>query len=382
MKVSYLDYMSTTPVDPAVKEAMLPFLGCDQGFGNSGSNTHIYGFSATEVIIQARAQVASIINASPAEIIWTSGATESNNLAIQGAARFYARKGRHLVTVKTEHKAVLDVFESLSYDGYEVTYLDVNHAGEIELEDLKKAIRPDTILVSTMHVNNETGVIHDIEAIAGIVKATGALLHVDAAQSIGKVPLDVSSIPVDLLSISAHKIYGPKGVGALFVRQSPRVRLQPIMLGGGQEKGLRAGTLPTHQVVGLGAALALAEQRFDQDATHINFLAEQLHENISSISQCSVVGAAASRFAGCVNLCIDGVKAETLLNSMPHFALSLGSACNSAQAVPSHVLTAMGLSRKHAEMCFRVSFGRFTGLSEVKQFASELRDNVLCLRSA
>ena len=368
----YFDFMATTPVDALVVNAMTGCLGPEAGFGNASSTTHSYGHEAHEAVKQARLQVAELIFAEPRDIVWTSGATEANNLAIIGAARFHARSGKHIVTVKTEHKAVLDACGYLVGQGFDVTYLDVDAGGRIDLRQLRSSLRADTVLVSVMHVNNETGVIQDIESIGRIVKAAGVLFHVDAAQSVGKCELNMRTMPIDLMSMSAHKIYGPKGVGALYVRQQPRVRIEPLIYGGGHERGLRAGTLPTHQLVGMGKAFEIARQRFEQDRAHLDHLSTTLLTGLSVLPEFSLLGDQQFHFSGCLNIRLKGIQAETLLAALPDFALSVGSACNSAQAVPSHVLLAMGLTRAEAEQCLRISLGRFTRREHVDALVSRL----------
>jgi cysteine desulfurase len=372
IKPVYLDYMSTTPVDQKVIQTMQNYLGIDDVFGNPSSKSHSYGAAALMAVQTAREQVAHLIGAEPREIIWTSGATEANNLAILGAARFHQRSGRHIITVKTEHKAVLDSCLALQSEGFEVTFLDVDHTGRLDLSELEKAIRADTILISVMHLNNETGVVQDVEAIASLARERGVLCHVDAAQSAGKIPLNVKQLKVDLLSLSAHKIYGPKGIGALYVCRQPRVRLQPLLYGGGQEWGMRSGTLATHQIVGMGQAfeLALASQASDQN--QINLLSDMLQQQLLVQPGVTLNGRSEHHYSGCLNMHIDGVEADTLIASCPELAFSKGSACDSAGAEVSHALLAMGLKRAQVIQCVRLSLGRMTTVDQVEKAASVL----------
>ncbi len=365
----YFDYMATTPIAPDVASAMRHCFEEDL-FGNPASTTHVYGNEARKYVEQARLEVAGLINANPREIIWTSGATEADNLAIMGVARFHQRSGRHIITVKTEHKAVLDSCAALARDGFDISYLDVEKDGRINLADLKAAIRPDTILISVMHLNNETGVIQDIAAIGAIAKAAGVLFHTDAAQSLGKYSIDVKALPVDLISMSAHKIYGPKGIGALYVRQQPRVRIAPLSFGGGQEWGLRAGTLATHQIVGMGAACALAHKNMSADLVHVTTLAKILCEGINTMPGIKILADGPHRYPGCLNLQFADLDAETVLAALADFALAVGSACNSAQAQASHVLLAMGLNRQQAARCVRCSIGRNTTIEAIRALLS------------
>ncbi len=377
----YLDYMATTPVDPRVVTAMMSCLEMSGHFGNASSLSHSYGHSAALVIEHARAQVASLIHADPQEIIWTSGATEANNLAIKGAARFYKRKGKHLITCKTEHKAVLDTCAQLQREGFEVTYLQPLSNGLIDLNQLKGAIRDDTLLVSIMHVNNETGVIQDIAAIAELTRARGILFHVDAAQSAGKIPIDLSSMQVDLMSFSGHKIYGPKGIGALYVRRNPRVRLEPLMHGGGQEQGLRSGTLPTHQIVGMGEAFHLAQQEMVEESKRILELRQRLWQGIQRLGDVHVNGDLQQRLPGNLNVSFAGVEGESLLLSFKDLAVSSGSACNSASIEPSYVLRALGLNDALAHSSIRFSMGRFTTRAEIDYAIMHVTDAVNRLRA-
>lgn len=361
----YLDYMATTPVDERVIEKMLQYMGFDSHFGNPASTTHAYGQRALAAVEQARAQVASVINASPEEIIWTSGATESDNLAISGAARFYQRKGRHLITMSTEHKAVLDTCEALFGQGFEITYLTPEADGLLDIKQLEQAIRPDTVLVSIMHVNNEIGVIQDIAAIGALLHDKGILLHVDAAQSVGKVGVDVEAMRVDLMSLSAHKAYGPKGIGALYVRRNPRVRLEPLIHGGGHEHGLRSGTLATHQIVGMGEAFMLAEADLIQENQRLSQLGDKLLNRVLSVPGVTLNGHRRQRVPNNLNLCFGGIDGDSLLLALQKLAVSTTSACSSASVQPSYVLKAIGLSDEQAHSSIRLSMGRFTTEADI-----------------
>jgi len=379
-KPIYLDYMATTPVDPRVKEKMMQCLDKDGIFGNSASSTHSYGYEAMQCVEKARGQIADFIHATPREIVFTSGATESDNLALQGAARFYARQGNHIITMLTEHKAVLDTCYYLSQHGFEVTYLDPEKNGRLDLEKLKQAFRPETILVSVMHVNNEIGVIQDIDSIGKVVKKKGAIFHVDAAQSAGKILIDLSCLPVDLMSFSGHKTYGPKGVGVLYVRRKPRVRLEPLIHGGGHEQGMRSGTLATHQIAGIGEAFEIARQDFDKDHQHILKLRNKLLEKLKVLDHLQINGDLAHCISGCLSLTFEGVDAETLLLSLRHLAVSTGSACSSANISPSHVLTAIGLTPQQIQSTIRLSIGRFTTEEEIEITGRCMVENVKKLR--
>ena len=376
MKPIYLDYMATTPVDPQVVAVMQACLDIDGTFGNPATTTHEYGYVANEAIQHARAQVASLINADPREVIFTSGATEADNLAITGVANFHRRSGRHIITVKTEHAAVLDTCHALSHQGFEITYLDVLPSGLLDLTQLTAAIRPDTLLISVMHLNNETGVIQDIAAIGEIAHRHGVLFHVDAAQSVGKLPIDCRALPVDLLSFSAHKIYGPKGIGGLFVSRQPRVRLSPLLHGGGHEWGFRSGTLATHQIAAMGAAFAIAEQRMADDYRHMEECYRILTEALAAYPQVRILGEAASHYPGCANIFVPGVRSEVLLASLPELAMSEGSACHSADSAPSHVLMACGLTPEQAKCSFRMSMGRNLTTSECQTAVDLLVDRL------
>jgi cysteine desulfurase len=365
----YLDYSATTPVDPRVAEKMIPYL--TQFYGNPASRSHAFGWQAEQAVQVAREQVAALVNADHREIVWTSGATESNNLAIKGAAHFYQSKGRHLVTVKTEHKAVLDTMRELERQGFTVTYLDVEANGLLDPERFKAALRTDTILASVMHVNNEIGVIQDIEALGTLCHQRGVLLHVDAAQSTGKVAIDLARLPVDLMSLSAHKTYGPKGIGALYVRRKPRVRLEAQMHGGGHERGMRSGTLAAHQIVGMGEAFALAQAEMGAENQRIRQLRDRLLAGFRGLEQVEVNGDMAQRVPHNLNLSFNCVEGESLLMAVKDIAVSSGSACTSASLEPSYVLRALGRSDELAHSSIRFSLGRFTTQAEV-DFAIEL----------
>ncbi|WP_373755637.1 MULTISPECIES: IscS subfamily cysteine desulfurase [Neisseria] len=365
----YLDYAATTPVDPRVAAKMIPYL--TEQFGNPASNSHSFGWTAEEAVENARAEIAKLINADAKEIVFTSGATESNNLAIKGAAQFYKSKGKHLITVKTEHKAVLDTMRELERQGFEVTYLGVQENGLIDLEELKAAIRDDTILISVMWVNNEIGVIQDIPAIGEICRENKIIFHVDAAQAAGKTPIDVEAAKVDLLSLSAHKIYGPKGIGALYVRRKPRVRLEAQMHGGGHERGFRSGTLPTHQIVGMGEAFRLAREELEQDRAHALKLREVFLKGIEGIEEVYINGDLERRVPTNLNVSFNFVEGESLIMAVKELAVSSGSACTSASLEPSYVLRALGRNDELAHSSLRITFGRMTTEEEVK-FAAEL----------
>jgi len=376
----YLDYMATTPVDPAVAAVMSECLEQSGCFGNPASRSHRYGWAAEERVQTAVDQVADLIHADRREIVWTSGATESDNLAIKGAASFYQRKGKHIITMSTEHKAVLDTCAHLETKGFEVTYLNPESDGILDIKKLKAAIRPDTILVSIMHVNNETGVIQDLEAIGKLTRDSGIIFHSDAAQSAGKVEVDVNKFNVDLMSFSGHKVYGPKGIGVLYVRRTPRVRLEAQIHGGGHQKGMRSGTLATHQIVGMGEAFRIAKEQFDEDHKHICALRDRLWSGILSIGHVHLNGHETQRACACLNIFFDGVESEALLPSLSDIAISTGSACNSANPEPSHVLTAMGLSRDQANRTLRLSVGRCTTEEEVNYVVEYLKEHVQRLR--
>lgn len=365
----YLDYAATTPVDKRVAEKMIPYL--TELFGNPASSSHSFGWVAEEAVETARKNIADLINADSKEIVFTSGATESNNLAIKGAAHFYQSKGKHLITVKTEHKAVLDTMRELERQGFEVTYLGVQENGLIDLEELKAAIRPDTILISVMWVNNEIGVIQNIPEIGKICREHKIIFHVDAAQACGKTPVDVETANVDLLSMSAHKIYGPKGIGALYVRRKPRVRLEAQMHGGGHERGFRSGTLPTHQIVGMGEAFRLAKLELEQDTAHALKLRQIFLDGIKDIEEVYINGDLQNRVATNLNVSFNFVEGESLIMAVKEIAVSSGSACTSASLEPSYVLRALGRNDELAHSSLRITFGRMTTEDEVK-FAAEL----------
>lgn len=375
----YLDYSATTPVDPRVADRMIPFLTTD--FGNPASRSHAFGWTAEAAVEAAREQVATLVNADPKEIIWTSGATESNNLAIKGAAHFYgSTKGKHLITVKTEHKAVLDTVRELERQGFEATYLDVQPDGLLDLETFKAAIRPDTVLASIMFVNNEIGVIQPIEALGEICRERGVLFHVDAAQATGKVEIDLSRLKVDLMSFSAHKTYGPKGIGALYVRRKPRARLEAQMHGGGHERGFRSGTLATHQIVGMGEAFRLAGAEMVQENARIQKLRDRLLSGFSSMPQVFVNGDLAARIPHNLNISFAFVEGESLIMAIKDLAVSSGSACTSASLEPSYVLRALGRPDELAHSSIRFSIGRFTTEAEIDYAVQLLHQKIGKLR--
>ena len=374
----YMDYGATTPVDPRVVDAMIPWLR--EHFGNPSSRSHAWGWEAEEAVERARGQVAALIGADPREIVWTSGATESNNLAIKGAANFYSTRGKHLITVKTEHKAVLDVMRELERQGFECTYLDVEPNGLVDIEKFKAAIRPDTILASVMFVNNEIGVIQDIPAIGAICRERGIIFHVDAAQATGKVDIDVAKLPVDLMSLASHKTYGPKGIGALYVRRKPRVRLEAQMHGGGHERGMRSGTLPTHQCVGMGEAFRIAKEEMHAEQGRIRALQQRLYAGLKDIEQVFVNGDLERRVPHNLNLSFNYVEGESLIMGVKGLAVSSGSACTSASLEPSYVLRALGRSDELAHSSLRMTIGRFTTEQEIDSAVAMLKDTVARLR--
>ncbi len=376
----YLDYMATTPIDPAVLSQMLQYMGPENDFGNPASTSHVYGQIAAQAVARARQQIADSIQASSEEIVFTSGATEADNLAILGAARFYKNKGKHVVTMNTEHKAVLDSFHQLEKEGFEVSYLQPQTDGLLDLNQLKQSLRKDTLLVSIMHVNNEIGVIQDIAAIGELLRNKGIVFHVDAAQSAGRIPIDLSQVPVDLMSFSAHKNYGPKGVGALFVRRKPRIRLQAQTYGGGHEGGLRSGTLATHQIVGMGAAFALSESLREEEQRRILSYREYLWEGIKHLPGISLNGHEEKRIAGNLNVTFAGIEGEELLMALSELALSRTSACSSASIQPSYVLKALGLSDDLAYSSLRISMGRFTQKKEMDKAIAIICQQVIHLR--
>ena len=374
----YMDYGATTPVDPRVVDAMIPWLR--EHFGNPASRSHAWGWEAEEAVEKARVEVAKLIGADPREIVWTSGATESNNLAIKGAANFYQSRGKHLITVKTEHKAVLDTTRELERQGFEVTYLDVKEDGLIDFDVLKAAIRPDTILISVMFVNNEIGVIQDIPAIGALCREKGIVFHVDAAQATGKVEIDLTTLPVDLMSLASHKSYGPKGIGALYVRRKPRVRLEAQMHGGGHERGLRSGTLPTHQIVGMGEAFRIAREEMATELPRIKALQQRLLDGLKDIEQVFINGDLERRVPHNVNASFNYVEGESLIMGIKGIAVSSGSACTSASLEPSYVLRALGRSDELAHSSLRMTIGRFTTEEEIDYAVSLLKDRVAKLR--
>ena len=376
----YMDYAATTPVDPRVAEKMMAYLTPDGMFGNPASRSHPFGWDAEKAVEEARAEVAALINADPKEIVWTSGATESDNLAIKGVAHFYQKKGRHIITCKTEHKAVLDTCRQLEREGFEVTYLDPEPSGLVDLAKLEAALRKDTILVSIMHVNNEVGVIQDIAAIGELTRSRGVLFHVDAAQSAGKVPIDLQQMKVDLMSFSGHKIYGPKGVGALYVRRKPRVRIEAQMHGGGHERGMRSGTLPTHQIVGMGEAFRIARTEMAAENERLRMLRDRLWEGIKDMEEVYLNGDPEHRVAGNLNVSFAFVEGESLMMSLKDIAISSGSACTSASLEPSYVLRALGRKDELAHSSLRLSLGRFTTEEEVDYAVEQIRTAVQKLR--
>ena len=374
----YMDYGATTPVDQRVVDAMIPWLR--EHFGNPASRSHAWGWEAEAAVEKAREQVAALVGADPREIIWTSGATESDNLALKGAAQFYKTRGKHLITVKTEHKAVLDPMRELERQGFEVTYLDVEEDGLLDFDKLKAAMRPDTILVSVMLVNNEIGVIQDIAAIGAMCRERGVIFHVDAAQATGKVTIDLATLPVDLMSLASHKSYGPKGIGALYVRRKPRVRLEAQMHGGGHERGMRSGTLPTHQIVGMGEAYRLAREEMGTEIERIRMLHKKLVDGLAGIEQTFLNGHPTERVPHNVNMSFNYVEGESLIMGVKGIAVSSGSACTSASLEPSYVLRALGRSDELAHSSLRMTIGRFTTEEEIDYVVSTLKDRVAKLR--
>jgi cysteine desulfurase len=374
----YLDYSATTPVDPRVVDRMVPWLG--QNFGNPASRSHAYGWAAEEAVEEAREHVAALVGCDPKEIVWTSGATESINLAVKGAAHFYKERGKHLITVKTEHKATLDTMRELEREGFEVTYLDVLEDGLIDMDALKAALRPDTILLSVMYVNNEIGVIQDIPALGDLCRERSILFHVDSAQATGKVDIDLGALKVDLMSFSAHKTYGPKGMGALYVRRKPRVRIEAQIHGGGHERGMRSGTLPTHQIVGMGEAFRLAKLEMKTENERIRMLRDKLWRGLSRIEEVYVNGDMERRVPHNLNVSFNYVEGESLIMAIKDLAVSSGSACTSASLEPSYVLRALGRSDELAHSSIRFSVGRFTTEEEVDFAVKLLQDKVGKLR--
>lgn len=376
----YLDYSSTTPVDPRVAQKISECLTLEANFGNPASRSHVFGWKAEEAVETARRQVADLINCDPREIVWTSGATEANNLAIKGAAHFYSKKGKHIITSKIEHKAVLDSCRQLEREGFEVTFLEPAATGIIMPEQVAAAIRPDTILVSLMHVNNEIGVINDIEAIGKVTRQKQVIFHVDAAQSTGKLDIDLDKMQVDLMSLTAHKIYGPKGIGALYVRRKPRVRIEPQMHGGGHERGMRSGTLPTHQIVGMGEAYRIAKEEMHAENMRILALRDRLLNGLKDIEEVYINGDLEHRVAGNLNISFNFVEGESLMMALRDLAVSSGSACTSASLEPSYVLRAIGLNDELAHSSLRISLGRFTKESDIDYAIGKIHEAVAKLR--
>jgi cysteine desulfurase len=375
-----MDYSATTPVDSRVAKKMIQYLTIEGDFGNAASRSHYYGWQAEKAVEKARGQVASLVGADSKEIIWTSGATESDNLAIKGIAHFYHKRGKHIITMKTEHKAVLDACRQLEREGFEVTYLDPLQNGLLELNSLKEAIREDTILVSIMHVNNEIGVIQDIHSIGNLCRENKVFFHVDAAQSVGKIEIDLSSLPVDLMSLTAHKIYGPKGIGALYVRRKPRVRLEAQMHGGGHERGMRSGTLATHQIVGMGEAFAIAQTEMSEDNKRIEQLRDRLLAGFADMEEVVINGDLDRRIPGNLNISFNYVEGESLMMAISDVAVSSGSACTSASLEPSYVLRALGLSDELAHSSIRFTIGRYTSKEDVDHTVKLVREKVEKLR--
>ena len=375
----YMDYSATAPVDQRVVDKMVPFL--HERFGNPASRSHAYGWHAEEAVETARAHVAALLNADPREIIWTSGATEGNNLAIKGAAQFYRSKGQHIITVKTEHKAVLDTCRELERQGFEVTYLDVREDGLLDLEDLKRALRADTVLVSVMMVNNEIGVIQPIAEIGELCRSNGIVFHCDAVQAAGKVPIDLATLKIDLLTVTAHKVYGPKGIGALYVRRKPRIRLEAQIHGGGHERGMRSGTLPTHQIVGMGEAFRLAKLELEEEARRVGELRDRLLTGLKQLEEVYVNGSMEHRIAHNLNISFNFVEGESLIMGIKGVAVSSGSACTSASLEPSFVLRALGRSDELAHSSIRFTLGRYSTEAEVDEVIRVVTDTVSRLRA-
>ncbi len=374
----YMDYSATNPCDPRVVDAMIPWLR--EHFGNPASRSHAWGWEAEAAVEKAREQVAALIGADPREIVWTSGATESNNLAIKGAAQFYKTRGKHIITVKTEHKAVLDTCRELERQGFEVTYLDVQADGLLDLEVLRAAIRPDTILASVMFVNNEIGVVQDIAAIGALCREKGVIFHVDAAQATGRVDIDLASLPVDLMSLTSHKTYGPKGIGALYVRRKPRVRLEAQMHGGGHERGMRSGTLPTHQIVGMGEAYRIAKAEMHEENKRIRALHERMLAGLKDVEEVFLNGHADKRVPHNLNMSFNFVEGESLIMGIKGLAVSSGSACTSASLEPSYVLRALGRSDELAHSSLRMTIGRWSTEEEIDYAVGTIKENVAKLR--
>jgi len=374
----YMDYSATTPVDPRVVDKMIPYLR--ESFGNPASRSHPFGWEAEKAVETAREQVAALVNADPREIVWTSGATESDNLAIKGAANFYSSKGKHIITVKTEHKAVLDTTRELERQGFEVTYLDVKDNGLLDIEVFKQAIRPDTILASVMMVNNEIGVIQDIETLGEICREKGVIFHVDAAQATGKVVIDLQKLKVDLMSFSAHKTYGPKGIGALYVRRKPRIRIEAQMHGGGHERGMRSGTLATHQIVGMGEAFRIAKEEMATENERVRMLRDRLYRGLNTMEEVYVNGDMEHRVPHNLNISFNFVEGESLIMAVKDVAVSSGSACTSASLEPSYVLRALGRNDELAHSSIRFTVGRFTTEQEVDYVVELLKSKIGKLR--
>ncbi len=375
----YLDYSSTTPIDPRVADKMIPYLR--EQFGNPASRSHMYGWDAEKAVEEAREEVARLVGADPREIVWTSGATESNNLAIKGAAQFYKTKGKHIITVKTEHKAVLDAVRELERQGFEATYLQPQDNGLITIEQLTAAIRPDTILVSVMLVNNEIGVIQPIDEIGELCRSKGIVFHCDAAQATGKMKIDLQTSKVDLMTFTAHKSYGPKGIGALYVRRKPRIRIEPQMHGGGHERGMRSGTLPTHQIVGMGEAFRIAREEMDTEIVRITALRDRLAAGLSGMEEIYINGDVAHRVPHNLNVSFNYVEGESLIMAIKEIAVSSGSACTSASLEPSYVLRALGRSDELAHSSIRFTFGRFTTEAEIDFTINLIKEKVAKLRA-
>lgn len=374
----YLDYGATTPVDPRVVDAMIPYLR--ESFGNPASRSHMYGWEAEKAVEQARVDVAALINGDPREIVWTSGATESTNLALKGAAAFYKTRGKHIITLKTEHKATLDTVRELERQGYDATYLDVQEDGLVNMDALRAAIRPDTILLSVLFVNNEIGVIQDIAAIGALCRDKGIVFHVDAAQATGKVAIDVQSLPIDLMSMCAHKTYGPKGIGALYVRRKPRIRIEAQMHGGGHERGMRSGTLATHQIVGMGEAFKLAKAEMADELQRVARLHTKLLDGLRDIEELFVNGSLERRVPHNLNASFNYVEGESLIMAIKGIAVSSGSACTSASLEPSYVLRALGRSDELAHSSIRFTIGRFTTEADIDYTISLMKEKVAKLR--
>jgi len=376
----YFDYSATTPVDPRVVEKMVECLTMEGNFGNPASRSHVFGWKAEEAVEQARQNVADLVNCDPREIVWTSGATESDNLALKGAAHFYQSKGKHIITSKIEHKAVLDSCRQLEREGFDVTYMDPDEKGLIHPQDLEKAIRDDTILVSLMHVNNEIGVINDIKAIGEICREKKVIFHVDAAQSPGKIDIDLQDMKVDLMSFSAHKIYGPKGIGALYVRRKPRARLEAQMHGGGHERGMRSGTLPTHQIVGMGEAFRIAKEEMHDEAERTKVLRDRFLKGLEGMEEVYINGDLEHRVPGNINVSFNFVEGESLIMALKDLAVSSGSACTSASLEPSYVLRALGMDDELAHSSLRFSIGRFTTEEDIDTAVTKVKEAVGKLR--